>query len=104
MKAHIVLAHPEPKSFNGHLAGLARQTLEQRGWAVTLSDLYAMGFDPCEKAGHYPNRLDDQRFEAQSEQRHAAKNGTIPPDVRAEIDRLDQADLVILYFTQWGHL
>jgi NAD(P)H dehydrogenase (quinone) len=104
MKAHIVLAHPEPKSFNGHLAGLARQTLEQRGWAVTLSDLYAMGFDPCEKAGHYPNRFDEQRFEAQSEQRHAAKNGTIPPDVRAEIDRLDQADLVILQYPMWWHL
>lgn len=31
MKAHIVLAHPEPRSFNAHLADLARGTLEARG-------------------------------------------------------------------------
>ena len=47
MRAHIVLAHPEPKSYNGHLARLAEQALSGRGWQVTLSDLSAMGFDPC---------------------------------------------------------
>lgn len=104
MKAHIVLAHPEPKSFNAHLAALARQTLEKRGWAVSISDLYAMGFDPCEKAAHYENRLDYERFDAQSEQRHASNNGTIPSDVQEEIARLDQADLVILQYPMWWHL
>jgi NAD(P)H dehydrogenase (quinone) len=44
MQAHIVLAHPEPRSFNAHLAELARRTLEAKGWQVTVSDLYAMGF------------------------------------------------------------
>jgi NAD(P)H dehydrogenase (quinone) len=48
MQAHIVLAHPEPRSFNAHLAELARRTLEAKGWQVTVSDLYAMGFDPLE--------------------------------------------------------
>jgi NAD(P)H dehydrogenase (quinone) len=42
MHAHIVLAHPEPRSFNGHLAGLARRSLEGRGWSTSLSDLYAL--------------------------------------------------------------
>jgi NAD(P)H dehydrogenase (quinone) len=104
MKAHIVLAHPEPQSFNAFLAALARQTLEERGWTVSISDLYAMGFDPCEKAAHYQSRLDDRRFDTQSEQRHASNNGTIPPDVRDEIARLDQADLVILQYPMWWHL
>jgi NAD(P)H dehydrogenase (quinone) len=104
MKAHIVLAHPEPQSFNAHLAGLARRTLEKRGWVVSVSDLYAMGFDPCEKAAHYANPLDRERFDAQSEQRHASDHGTLPSHVRDEIDRLDQADLVILQYPLWWHL
>lgn len=104
MKAHIVLAHPEPRSFNGRLAGLARSTLEGRGWSVTTSDLYAMGFDPCERAEHYRDRIDPDRFDAQSAQRHASKTGTMPTVVREEIDRLDQADLVILQYPMWWHL
>jgi NAD(P)H dehydrogenase (quinone) len=104
MKAHIVLAHPEPKSFNAQLAILAQQTLEKRGWTVSMSDLYAMGFDPCEKAAHYENRLDYERFDTQSEQRHASANGTIPLDVRQQIDWLDQADLLVLQYPIWWHL
>jgi NAD(P)H dehydrogenase (quinone) len=104
MKAHIILAHPEPKSFNAHLAGIACHALEARGWAISMSDLYAMGFDPCEKAAHYPNPLNRERFDAQSEQRHASMNGTIPSDVREEIARLHQADLVIFQYPMWWHL
>jgi NAD(P)H dehydrogenase (quinone) len=49
MHAHIVLAHPEPLSFNGHLATIARDSLEQQGWSVSTTDLYGKGFDPCSR-------------------------------------------------------
>jgi NAD(P)H dehydrogenase (quinone) len=104
MQAHIVLAHPEPRSFNAHLADLARRRLEGLGWAVTLCDLYAMGFDPCERAEHYANRLGPQRFDVQAEQRHASQQKAIPQEVAAEIERLDRADLVILQYPMWWHL
>jgi NAD(P)H dehydrogenase (quinone) len=104
MKAHIVLAHPEPKSFNAHLANIAQQTLAERGWAVSSSDLYAMAFDPCEKATHYEDRLDIERFDTQAEQRHASKNDTIPSEIQSEIARLDEADLVIFQYPMWWHL
>lgn len=104
MKAHIVLAHPEPKSFNAHLADLAQRTLQARDWEVTVSDLYAMGFDPSERADLYENRQDAERFDTQAEQRHAAQNGSIPADVQKEIVRLDQADLVILQYPMWWHM
>ena len=104
MKAHIVVAHPEPKSFNVHLATLAGQTLTKRGWCVSITDLYSTGFDPCEKAAHYENRLDYERFDTQSEQRHASANGTIPADVRVEIDHMQHSDLVILQYPMWWHL
>ena len=104
MKAHIVLAHPEPKSFNAHLTALARETLVSRGWDVSTSNLYEMGFDPCEGAAHYQNPIESDRFDAQAEQRNASANGTIPPEVRQEIDLLDQADLLILQYPMWWHM
>ena len=104
MQAHIVLAHPEGRSFNGHLAGVARRSLESCGWDVTLSDLYAMDFDACERAGHYTGRQNPERFDAQAEQRHASAQGTIPASVTSEIEALDRADLLVLQYPMWWHL
>jgi NAD(P)H dehydrogenase (quinone) len=104
MHAHIVLSHPESRSFNGHLAQVACRALETQGWSVSVSDLYAMGFDPCERAEHYVARRQPGRFDVQAEQRHASERGTIPDVVTAEIDRLDRADLLILQYPMWWHL
>lgn len=104
MQAHIVLAHPEGRSFNGHLADVARRSLEARGWSVSLSDLYAMDFDPCERADHYTGRQNSERFDVQAEQRHASSRGAIPAAVASEIERLDRADLLILQYPMWWHL
>lgn len=104
MKAHIVLAHPEPKSFNAHLASVAKGALEHRGWSVTLTDLTSDGFDPCEVAAHYHDPANAERFDVQSEQRHASANGTLPPEITTEIERLEAADLLILQYPMWWHL
>ena len=48
MKAHIVLAHPEAKSFNAYLSGISQQVLGTAGCHTTLTDLYATDFDPRE--------------------------------------------------------
>jgi len=104
MRAHIVLAHPEGRSFNGHLADVARRSLGARGWSVSLSDLYAMDFDPCERADHYTGRQNPERFDVQAEQRHASDQGAIPTAVASEIEALDRADLLILQYPMWWHL
>jgi len=104
MQAHIVLAHPESRSYNAHLAEVARKTLQAEGWGVTLSDLYAMGFDPCERAEHYAERRQPERFDVQAEQRHASDQSRIPADVAAEIEKLDRADLLVLQYPMWWHL
>lgn len=101
MKAHIVVAHPEPKSFNGLMAQTSSKTLRSQGWDVTLSDLYAMGFDPCEGPRHYTARSDPALFHAQTEQRFSAENGHTPADVEAETQRLIQSDLLIVHFPLW---
>ncbi|HEY1383915.1 MAG TPA: NAD(P)H-dependent oxidoreductase [Dongiaceae bacterium] len=104
MQAHIVLAHPEPKSFNAHLARVARGALEAQGWKVSVTDLYAIGFDPCERAEHYEPRLNAERFDVQAEQRHASAENSIPEAVQREIANLDRADLLILQYPMWWHL
>ena len=103
MHALIVLAHPEPRSFNAALKDVAVETLEGQGHEVEVSDLYAMGFDPVEHPRHFAKPHDAGRFSAQTEQRHAWDSGTTSPDVAAEIGKLDRADLLILQYPMWWY-
>ncbi len=101
MKAHIVLAHPEAKSFNGRLSRISQSVLGGAGWQHTLSDLYAMDFDPREGANHYKSRKDAEVFHPQTEQRFNADNQTTPLDVDAESKRLLDCDLLVAHFPLW---
>ena len=101
MKAHTVLAHPEPKSFNAHLSGISQRVLGAAGWQHTLSDLYAMDFDPRECPDHYRARKNTDAFHAQTEQRFNAENDTTPADVHAETERLLGCDLLVVHFPLW---
>ena len=96
MHAHFVLAHPEPRSFNAHLVRSGSAALEAEGWTVSASDLYAMGFDPCERPEHYRDRANPARFDAQAEQRRASDAGTLPKAVTDELALMDRADLIVL--------
>jgi NAD(P)H dehydrogenase (quinone) len=101
VKAHIVLAHPEPKSFNGQLSGISQQVLDSAGCETTLSDLYAMDFDPREGPQHYSVRKDAEVFHAQTEQRFNADNHSTPADVNAEAQRLLDCDLLVVRNTRY---
>lgn len=104
MRAHIVLAHPEPQSFNSQLVSEATESLQKSGWTVSVSDLYGMNFDPCERPKFFPDRQDSARFNVQAEQRHASDRGTFPQEIKDEIARLDASDLLILQYPMWWHL
>jgi NAD(P)H dehydrogenase (quinone) len=101
MNAFIVLAHPEPQSFNAHLASLAGETLRQTGYNVEISDLYAQSFDPCEGPERYPLLQDQQFFDAQEQQRYSWDRNALPPAVSAEIEKVRRAELVIVQFPLW---
>lgn len=92
MKAHIALANPEAKSFNGHLSRLSQNQLSDSGWQVTLSNLYGMGFDPCEGAHHFENRQNTAEFHAQTEQRFSTEMDTTPGDITDEIQHDHEPD------------
>lgn len=101
MNVLIVYAHPEPQSFNGAMRDLAVEMLTAAGHHVTVSDLYAEGFDPAAGPGDFTGRLNPRKFDLGHEQMHAAKHGSFAPDVQREIDRLRAADLLILQFPMW---
>ena len=101
MKSHIVLAHPEARSFNAHLSGLSQSVLENAGWQTTFTDLYATDFDPREGPAHYRSRKDSVVFHTQTEQRFNADQETLPPEVEAEIRCLLACDLLVVHFPLW---
>lgn len=45
-KVLIIYAHQEPMSLNGSLKNVAVEELSKQGCTVTVSDLYAMNFEP----------------------------------------------------------
>lgn len=101
MRALIVLAHPEAKSFNAQLKDVAATTLEAAGYGIEISDLCAMKFDPVEGPRHFQEPRQPDWFSAQTEQRHAWDNGTTSADVQAEIDKLERADFVFFQYPMW---
>lgn len=101
MHAHIVLAHPESASFNGTLAEISKQSLEDSGWQISFSNLYAMDFDPREGPHHYSDRKDPEVFHAQTEQRHGADHENLPTEIESEIQNLLDCDLLIVHFPLW---
>ncbi|MAL97271.1 MAG: NADPH quinone oxidoreductase [Alteromonadaceae bacterium] len=103
MNVLIVLAHPERASFNGGLADVAKQRLEEVGHLVELDDLYREDFDPVERASWYCQRMDESVFKPLTEQRAHYEQNVLPDDVRNEIGRLDWADLAIFQFPLWWH-
>lgn len=104
MHAHFVLAHPEPKSFNAHLVRVGTDAFASSGWTTSVSDLYAAGFDPCERPEHYASRLDANRFDVQAEQRHASTSALLSGAVINELALLDRADVLVLQYPMWWHL
>ena len=101
MNVLIVFAHPEPKSFNGALFQTAIQTLRATGHTVVTSDLYRMGFDPVSSRRNFSTVKDPDYLKLQTEEMHASEVGGFSPEVEAEIEKIEAADLMIWQFPLW---
>jgi NAD(P)H dehydrogenase (quinone) len=97
----IVLAHPDPGSFNGAWAEASARACRAIGHDVLVSDLCAMGFDAVEGRSQFPGYAVDRPFDPLKAQEEAAEAGEVPADVAGEIDKIRAADLVILHFPIW---
>lgn len=52
-KVLIVISHAEPTSFSHALLSTATVTLQELGYEIKVSDLYAMNFDPVNDRRNY---------------------------------------------------
>lgn len=101
MNVLIVYAHPEPRSFNRALKDLAVEVLEGAGHQIQVSDLYAQRFNPAGGSEDVLARADPDYFHYQREQASAGSAGLFTPELKAEMDKLAWADMVIFQFPLW---
>jgi len=97
--ALIVHAHPEPRSFSTAQMRAAERRLLAQGWAVTVTDLHAIGWDPVLTPLQFPAA--DRPFKPQAEQMAAVRAGRLDPPVAEQLEALLQADLLVLSFPLW---
>ncbi len=89
MRAHVVYAHPRAGSFTHAVLDAFTAGLRDAGRTVTVSDLYAKGFQPLLAGEEY-------RREAT-----AATGRPVAPDVAAEQAALEAADLWAFVYPVW---
>ncbi|XP_047414559.1 ribosyldihydronicotinamide dehydrogenase [quinone] isoform X2 [Sciurus carolinensis] len=95
----IVYAHQEPKSFNGSLKQVAVDELSKQGCTVTVSDLYAMNFEPRATRKDITGALSNPEvFSYGVEAYEAYKKGCLTSDITDEQKKVQEADLVIFQF------
>ncbi|XP_053458453.1 ribosyldihydronicotinamide dehydrogenase [quinone] [Nycticebus coucang] len=98
-KVLIVYAHQEPKSFNGTLKNVAVEELTKQGCTVTVSDLYAMDFEPRATRKDISGALSNPKlFNYGMEACEAYKKRSLASDITEEQKKVQEADLVIFQF------
>ncbi|XP_054447947.1 ribosyldihydronicotinamide dehydrogenase [quinone] [Pteronotus mesoamericanus] len=98
-KVLIVYAHQEPKSLNGSLKKVAVDELSKQGCTVTVSDLYAMDFEPRATRKDITCALSNPEFFSYGvEAYEACKKRSLTRDIIDEQKKVQEADLVIFQF------
>jgi NAD(P)H dehydrogenase (quinone) len=97
--ALIVHAHPEPQSFSTAQMAAAARSLGEAGYRVDVLDLYADGWAPVLAREEFAPV--EGPFKPQAEQLRAVREGTLDAAIRAHLDRLLAADLLVLSFPMW---
>lgn len=85
MKISVILAHPDPSSFNHAIADTAIKTLKKNSHEVVFHDLYHEKFDPILPAGEIP------------------KDVYLPAEVELHCQEASEADgFIIIHPNWWG--
>ena len=86
MSSLVVVSHSDPNSLTQHIAHVTVDAIAATGGGVELADLTAENFEP--------------RF-SQADLDQYRRTGILPADVKAEQDRVDRADQLILVFPMY---
>src|SRR3990167_4658811 len=101
MNVLIVYAHHEPSSFTSAMKNLATEVITRQGHTVVLSDLYGQGFNPIAQKWDFIT-ITGEHFNYMMEQKHAARlDWAFSPDIVAEIQKVKEADLLLIVSPLW---
>ena len=98
MKILIAHAHSEQQSFNTALRGQAVKIPTEAGHEIQVSDLYAMHRNPVASKADFTQPSQPDYYVYALEQRKSVEAGTLADDIRAEIEKVQWCDLLILNF------
>ena len=98
MIVHIIHAHSEADSFVAAMKNVILEQFNRSGTEITVSDLYAMGFNPVLSADDFTHRQQADHLVYALEQRKGYENKSLAADIQAEVDKVLRADLLVFTF------
>ena len=102
MKILIVLAHPEPKSFNTAMYHTAIKILKESGHKVKTTDLYAVNFNPVYDRSNFTSVKNPDFLKLQIEEIYASElNNSYASETKSEQEKVEWCDLMIWQFPLW---
>jgi len=101
MKILIVHAHENSESFSSALANQTKNLFIESGHEVLVSDLYKMQFNPVGSKADFTNLSGADYYKYASEQLHASANNSFNKELKSEMDKLIEADILNFIFPLW---
>lgn len=100
-KYFLIVAHPEPKSFNSSMHNAAVEALKAAGHEVQVSNLYEMNWNPISSRANFTTVKNPDYLKPQLEEMHATENNGFAPDVDAEMKKVEWCDVIVFQFPLW---
>lgn len=101
MNILVVSAHDDPKSFVAALHNTALGVLERSGHNVEITDLYAGGFNPIASSLDFEVNSVSHANYMFEQQRTVNTGGGFSPDIKVEMEKVRQSELIIFHFPLW---
>ncbi|KAH7463435.1 hypothetical protein FOMA001_g18038 [Fusarium oxysporum f. sp. matthiolae] len=99
----IVLAHPEPQSFNGLLFRVSINELKAQGHEVKTSDHFSMKWKSEIDRADFPSLSADAPLKPAYASAETYTTGNLTEDVKIEQEKLLWADTVLIHFPLWWY-
>jgi NAD(P)H dehydrogenase (quinone) len=101
MNVLIISAHDDTKSFVAALHNTALGVFDRTTNSVMVSDLYAQGFNPVASNIDFKTNSNTHANYMFEQQRTVNTGGGFSPDIKAEMDKIKKADLIVIHFPLW---
>lgn len=97
----VVIAHPNPNSFNSAIKEKTINSIIESGHNVEVSDLYKMNWSAVAGKNDFKQPLNASEIHLIEEQQHSFKNDLYQDEVKNEMEKLKRADYLIFIFPLW---